>query len=257
MEAPIDSLRRGFTADLNGLIRKRVFDASPVQLLSDRGNKIVEVVEDQSGHRFVRRNYPQRFVNKIELTSNLTFEESWKAMQELFASAGIEIVSSFLLTPDIVTEKTSRAIVSEFLEDPRPLLYSPLEAKKNLAKNLGSLLTVSDELVPHPQVFMWDMFQLKRGQNGDVSILLTDVDPFVLPKRFHDKDMPYASCINRIADLLWDDWCHEDEREAVMREFIQAVSPVLDEFGENEGRMTLYAFTNAHLMSQGFDRRRF
>ena len=66
IEAPQNIDRQGFVVDLSVLIRQRIYTAEPVELLSARDDKRVELVRDITGNRFVRRTYSDEALDYIE-----------------------------------------------------------------------------------------------------------------------------------------------------------------------------------------------
>ena len=52
-------------AAMQEILHTRVEAAEPVETLSDRGNKLVQVVEEEGGQRFVTRSYTGEAVSEI------------------------------------------------------------------------------------------------------------------------------------------------------------------------------------------------
>ncbi len=231
------------------LLRKRVKEATPVKLLSAH-DKVVEVVEDINGRRFVRRIYHKEALDDIGI-GGLDFDEAWEGMHKMFAKANIRIVPSFVLKDGGVI-----TVVSEYLEGAKALSESSLESKKHVARGLGELIHSSPHYLPTGAMLQRDMFHVVEDSAGTERVYLTDVDPYVFPRRGMDrlkwiKDSSYADYMTLVGGLFWDDWCREDEREPVFSALIVGLGRLHDEFESGEGMRSMMAFSNLLMMKSG------
>lgn len=54
--------------NMSAVLRARVLGAVPVQTLSNRDDKLVQVVEEPDGQRFIKRSYGQEAIDYIAQT---------------------------------------------------------------------------------------------------------------------------------------------------------------------------------------------
>lgn len=236
---------------LSNLLYSRITAATPIEVLSTHDNKLLQVVETADGEKFVTRSYTPEAVNEIEYNYGLDFERAWEKMQEAFADVDLEIVPSRLIKTE---GEYPFIIVSEYLEDARPLSAAPTETKVAVATGLGKLLGTSGRYMPAPAMIRHDMFMVVE-RNGEAKALLTDVDPLVTTaRRMQMSDQNSAYFIDKLAEFAWDRWCSQDERIPVATAMVRGLGDfALDGFDWNSS--TSRAFMDLHMMSNGLDHR--
>lgn len=250
-EIPQNVGRQAFLTDLTTAVERRVASAERIRLLSERDGKTIEVVEDATGDQFVRRTYSATEWGGI-LPTGLTFQTAWEAMHRDFARSGIEIVPSFIVAQSR-SIRDPIVVVSQFVQGAKGIKNASVEGKRKLAKSLGTLLSVSKEVLPLQQMLEPDKFQVGISTEGKPSIMLVDVDPYVQPKPSPEMlDSTEAAYINRVASLFYDSWCRKREAEQVLGSFVASLLPLVD---QNTGMETMKAIANANMLKQGLDLR--
>lgn len=248
--------RAQFVTVLDTAARGRVLNAEPVKLLSDRHDKLVEVVRDINDTRFVRRSYSADAVGVFERRS-LPFSEGINEIRQIFEGAGIELVSHRLFQFSPSESQYPVVIATEFLED--GIEAASTEAKIQAAIALGTIPCVQSDYHPGIEIFSRDMFRVKRGSNGTDRLLLVDIDPY-LSDRFNTSisesatDIRNGGYIGKVSSLLWGSWCQPDERRPVIGAFVYSLvaQSKLDLTGNSR---TSKAIMIALDMSQGMDMR--
>jgi hypothetical protein len=235
---------------LNQLLYEQVCAATPVETLSNKNDKIVEVVETAAGERFVRRSYTQKAVNQTEFKYGLDFESAWNEMHVAFAEAGLEIVPSRLFKSD---GEYSFVVMSEYLEDATPLAEAPTDNKVAVVTGLSSLMAGKNKYAPSPEMVMDDMFMVAE-RDGLSKALLVDVDPLVLhTNRLTMNDTVGGYYISKLARLAWDSWGRNDEER---EEIASAIAITLGNFAMDRFDMLSVItreYFNIHSMANGID----
>lgn len=250
-EIPQNVGRQAFLGDLTSAIERRVISAEKIRLLSNRDGKWIEVVQDVTGEQFVRRTYSPAEWGGV-LSNGLTFHEAWDAMHRDFARSGLEIIPSFIATLPS-QQKEPIVVVSQFVPAAREIMTASVDGKKQLATSLGNMLHMSEEVLPHQQMLMRDMFQVGLSSKGKPSIMLVDVDPYVQPKPSPEMlDSKGAAYINQVSSLFYDFWCRESEREQVLGSFAISLMPLVN---QDTGMETMMALSNVNMLKQGLDLR--
>jgi hypothetical protein len=247
---------QALAADMNELLHARVEAATPVATLSERGNKLLQVMEGADDQKFVTRSYTEDSVTEIEkglFVSGIEFSDAWEMLQRSMAAAEIPIVQSSLLED---VNGYPFVIVSEYIEG-KPLSAASQEVKEEVAHGLGRLMVVNPNrgFVPHRAVLHQDMFVVGQ-RNGRDTAILTDVDPYMHIKPRMKAEKMDADYIERVGALIWDEWCSEDEeeRQEVLGAFIVEIADVsLDNFGMDSPRSA--AFERIRMMHAGLDPR--
>ncbi len=243
------NLEQMLADDLVGVLKERVIAAEPVELLSDRGNKLLQVVEEADGQRFVARRFTDKAVDDIEAQAGTTMTEAWDIMQGSLAEAGIPVVHGFLLES---VGNYPYVAISEHLADMEPLSAAPTELKEGLAQGLGRLMTVHGVAgrTASMDILNEHMFGVTRDRNGSPVAKFVDLDPQVKRKSMIATDSSNAAFMERVGVLLWSKWCDPDERIPVISAFVKVIAgAVPDNF--DRGPLTADAFMNVHMMSQG------
>lgn len=237
---------------MNELLYARVTEATPVEVLSTHNDKLLQVVEAEDGERFVTRSFTPDAVAYVEYNYGIDFRTAWEGMQDAFADADIDIVPSRLIETD--GGEYPFIVVSEYLEDAKPLSVAPTDTKVAVANSLGKLLATDGHYVPAPEMIREDMFMVVE-RDGEAKALVVDVDPLVTTaRRMQMNDQNSAFFIGKLAELAWDKWCTEDERVSVTSAMVQALGDyALDKFDFDSA--TTRAFMDLHLMSNGVDNR--
>jgi len=236
--------------NMQALVHCRLAQAKPVEILSDRGDKLLQVMEEANGQRFVKRSFGNGAVYYIE-RHGLSFNESWDAMHTVFSSIGAPVVKSVLFKKE---GEYPYVAISKYLAEKVPVSSAPLKVKKKLAHGLGQMLKGVRGYMPAPEMVNGEMFQVTE-QDGNPTVVLIDVDPYMVKKPRYGADTFNAHYIERIGGLLYDEWCTDnDDRGEVMRAFVRSVGDIVpDDIDRNPETFT--AFSNVHLMSQGVDAR--
>ncbi len=228
---------------------ERVASASVVEQLSNRGGKVLEVVEDNDG-RFVRRSYG--YTGKWDIEScNRSFRDAWTAYNEMLSNAGIAIIDSELF---IGGEYKLPVIASAYVENVGVKLVRdvPLIKKVQAATSLGSLLSSHEWFLPSAQGFQNDGFVAENGE-----VVLIDVDPYIKQRhRGLDTQSEQATLRDvqgafmlRGASII-DSWSvEEQELRALGSAFVTAIGDVVTDSPE----LALSdKFGIPHLISNGF-----
>lgn len=241
--------------DMNAVLQQRVEAAEPVQTFTNRNGKVLELVRENDGTQFVRRSYDRSGMHGIE-NYDLTFPEAWKAFQAMYAEAEIDMTPTALVSFDRSNSSVA-VMVSEFLPDLRSLKEASTATKVSLAKRLPKLFTGHEGVMLSSEAIMPDMFAV-TGSDDDERVLLLDIDPYVKTPHPAQLDVYTGHYIKRFSELMWDEWCDEDERKPVIIAFIRAAFEVLGEGAISDlDSDTGSAFANAHFMTQGMDPRAF
>lgn len=246
-----NSVEQQFTGSMRHVRDERLAAATPVGVLSDRGDKLLEVLEEPSGERFVRRSFSSAAVSDMEGWSGLEFGRVWHTMNELFAGENVRLVPSSLIYTG--SEEYPYVVVSEYIEDGVDLRDAPLESKKAAVRGLGQALIGNRSYVPSPEVIQDHMFQVVERNDGEPEVLLLDVDPRLqdcFGRRSDNLDSIY---VTRVTDRIWDTWGTEKDRAELAHAFMMSIASL---FNERTGDLTFDALASLHTMSQGFDKRR-
>lgn len=227
--------------------------AESIELLSERGDKHVELVEDINGNKFVRRSYSKAAMKYFE-RRGVPFVTAWGVMHEIFDAVDIPVVSSFLLPPSGI-DGLSTVVVSEYLEDGDVGAVSK-DAKVHMATGLGMIPHIQGDYLPGIETFMPDMFRVGKV-NGLERLILVDVDPYLDEKVFvadtkDATDIWNSEYIKRVGPLFWDRWTQPSDRRVVMAAFIRSFAAKFD-FDANFGSRTFHSVANVQAMSQGLN----
>ena len=237
--------------DLSSLIHSRIEAATPVEVLSQRGDKILQVVEEANGQRFVTRSFHEDAVRYIE-GRGTSFTEAWDAMHSTFSGVGIEILPSSLLRQE---GEYPFIAVSEYIPEEEDMTDVSTETKKALAYSLGQLLKPENPYLPAPEMVNRGMFQPIKQEDGSLRVVMVDTDPHMIDNPSRGRDMLIAHYIERFGDLVWNEWCSDDERQDVAVSLVLSLSEVLgDSLGDIQSK-TGIAFMDVHMMSNGLDPR--
>jgi hypothetical protein len=227
---------------------ERLALATPVELLTRTGGKLLEIVEEPDGRQFVRRSFGDDAVSDMEIMSELEFPAAWREMHQLFTGNNVRPVSSSLIKKDGYYPFVA---VSELVQDGVTLDQAPTEAKKDVVCVLGAAMQGPRGYIPSLTMLRADMIQVAPKGDEGYEALLLDVDPRIEPKRTFVSDYQTANSIRWITDLIWDHWGNEDDRSEVAYAFADAIKNIIFQ----EGNQTIEEFGILHLMAQGFDTR--
>lgn len=165
----------------------------------------------------------------------------------MFDDAGIDIVPSVLLkTGD---KKAPVVITSEYLAEGKPLIDASVDAKKVLARKLGGFLSATTILSPGMQIFNQGAFMAIDDGGGNDKAVLVDVDPYITAGFRLRSDEGAAFFMRQLADMFWNHWCKDEEREPVLRQLVQAVADFAIEVPDLDD--TFMAFNQLQLMGNG------
>lgn len=244
--------RQGIADGVNELIHLRIDESKPVRHLSPpSGENVLQLMEGPNGYQYVTRAFTTNAVEDMAYRAHMPFPEAWEEMHDIFGSAGISIVPSYLLE---TTGDHSFTIVSAFLAESQDLIDAPTEAKVQLAKGLVNLLKPS-RYIPSLEMFNQGAFVVSPDGIGVPTAFLVDIDPRIIPRfTIGAVDELY---IRKFGELFWDHWCREDERQEVISVLVTTISKVKDSFGEDLDPFSpaARAFMDVHLMSNGIDPR--
>lgn len=249
--SPQDTL---ITQDKDPELYARVEDAVTFRRLSDDATKLLEVVEERDGEKFVTRCYTPDAVQKMEMRGHswgdLEFPQVWSVFRAAFSRANVPTVPSVLLEG---VKDYQFVIVSDYIQNDIPVTEAPTETKKEVAAYTGRLVTArGGGLIRHPlsQEIMQDgMFMIAPAEDEQLTVAFTDMDPLLSDNR-HEDDRR-AAFIDRAVDYLWH-WSEEEERSPVIGSFLDALdSSLKDNFTVKS--LASAAFTRAFNMMNGAD----
>lgn len=240
---------------LEASVRQRVLHAQSIELLSNRNDKLVEVVGDIGGARFIRRSYGQPEVARIEQVG-LTFGEAWKKMHEIFGGVGIGMVSSIVFYPFSSESQFPVVVASEYVEGV-DIISAGVEIKTALATSLGNILLQPGKYRPSFESFAHDMFKVRKDKAGIERLVLIDPDPYLVDGEAlliseDAQDVWYAAYIKYVSNSLCN-WSHSSERYLVLSAFINSLRPLALDLNSSERQRTLDALMETHSRAQGFD----
>ena len=235
---------------MNTLALGRIAAATPIEVLSTRGDKLLQVVQEYDGRRFVTRSFTDEAVRNSE--HGLDFRQAWDAMHEVFSGDGVAVVPSILLTAG---GEYPFIAVSEHITDSIPVIEAPTSLKIKLATHLGGLLKPQSGYTPTLEMVNAGMFTVIKDDRGEYKALMVDVDPHItrmnMDKNHYLTDNINAHYIKKLGELFWNKWCREDEREEVLEALVRSIADaVLD---DPDSTNTFAAFLEIHHMSQGLN----
>jgi len=237
---------------LNALALGRIASATSVEVLSTRGDKLLQVVEEADDSKVVTRSFTRHAIAQSEWYG-LNFKQAWQNMHDVFTGDGVGVVRSSLLTS---SGEYPYIAVSEYVTEDMSLRDASTELKVKLARHMGGWLKPTAEQRPALEMLNEHMFTVVEDEDGSQTALLLDVDPHTLHqttgRSAGARDMLNAHYIDTLGNLFWRKWCKEDEREEVLRALVATVGDaVLDDLSTASSK-TFTAFSKIHFMSQGF-----
>ncbi len=255
MSAP-EGLDPQLQADtMMSVLNDRLAAASPVEVLSEHDDRILEVLEEPDGSRFVRRGFTPAAVRHVG-RRGLDFHEAWEGMEDTYAAAGIGMVRSFAFEQE--GGEHPFIVVGEYVPDAVDVKDLPVESKVELMQGLGKLLRPEAEFWPSLEGIRADTFKGVKQEDGTYNVVVMDTDPFVVPAPIPglDRDMTVAKYIEKFSELLWDNWCDEEDRREVAVALVLSLAEALDDEEYTElMSQTGRAFMNLHMMSNNMDPR--
>lgn len=255
VENGLTQARGEFAANFQNSFKQRVLNAEPVRLLSDRDDKLVEVVRDSVGQQFVRRSYSQTAVSKVEQIG-LDFNQSWGTFRTTYSLAGIDVVPSVVFHPNRAESDYPVVMASEYIKD-STIREASEPAKVKLASGLGRLLGDStNKFYPSAETYRPDMFRVEKDKSGEDRFVLVDIDPQLalwedIRTNTRAMDLKFAFYIREVALFLQGSLCNPNEMYPVMGAFIQSIGPVLRKLGIDGEKETLMALMTVNAASQG------
>ncbi len=244
-----------FTVDtMMSVLNDRLVAARLVEELAINDNKTLRVYEESDGSRFVRRDFTDEGVDYVE-NAGFDFQESLQAMIDLYSAVGIEVVPSFVFKREGETNP-ALTVISEYIPDLVDIKDLPTKEKVKLIQALGKLLDPDAGFWPTMEGIQADTFRGVKQEDGTYRVLAIDVDPLVKHASMFTRNEFVGDYIKRLSDLLWDDWCEEEERAEVAGALQRSLADCLAE--EEYAGMHSYtnrAFMNLQLMSNGVDPR--
>lgn len=238
--------------DMQALLIARVASAEPIEVLSRRDDKLLQVVEETDGRRFVTRSYTNDGVKDVE-EFDLDFYEAWNAMHEVFRTSGLNVLPSFLLKTEGQYPIT---VVSEYLPNSKPVIGASLETKIDIAKGMGNIIKPSSKCRLGLDMLNRDMFRVVDNEDGTETAYLVDVDPRMRVSDDFAKDLYQAIFIDKLAGLIWDHWSdNDDERASIATAAVKSVVEALGDEAFLPNTHTGNSFFTLHFMSNGLDTR--
>jgi hypothetical protein len=250
-----ETLDPQFQADtMMSILSERLAVATPVEGLSSHNDRKLEVFEEADGCRFVKRSFTGEAVNYVE-RNGVTFREAWEGMEDIFGEVGIDVVPSFLLEQE--GDEHPFVAVSEYLPEMIDVKDLPLEEKEKLVHGLGQLLRAEAAYWPSLEAVREDTFKGVVREDGTHQVLMVDTDPFTILAPSLGRDEYLGTYIKKFAELIWDEWCDEQDRSQVASALVQSLAQSLgeDELFDDIMSDAGKAFMNLHLMSNGVDSR--
>ncbi|HEX5744417.1 MAG TPA: hypothetical protein VFX84_03125 [Candidatus Saccharimonadales bacterium] len=248
-----ETLDPQFQADtMMSVLNERLAAASPVEDLSVHSDRILQVMEEPDGSRFVRRGFTDEGVSYVQ-RSGLSFREAWEGMEDTYAAVGVDVVPSFIFEQE---GEHSFVVISEYVPDAVDVSELPTEEKVKLVQGLGKLFKPEAEYWPSLEALRADTFKGVEQEDGTFRVLMMDTDPFVIPAPSLARDEYVGQYIKKLSEILWDDWCDQDDRGEVAAALVISLAESLDE-EEYAGmhNTASRAFMNLHMMSNGMDPR--
>lgn len=237
---------------MTAILNERLAAASPVEDPSVHSDRILQVMEEPGGGHFVRRSFTNEGVGYVQ-RSGLSFREAWEGMNDTYAAVGIDIVPSFAFEQE---GEHPAVVVSEYVPDAVDVSKLPTDEKVKLMHGLGQLFKPDAEYWPSLEALRADTFKGVEQEDGTFSVLMIDTDPFMIPAPDIARDEYLGEYIKKLSELLWDEWCDDEDRSAVAVALVMSLAESLDE-EEYAGmhNSASRAFMNLHLMSNGMDPR--
>lgn len=257
VENGITQARGEFAATFETSFKGRVLNAEPIHVLSDRDDKLVEIVRDTTGARFVRRSYSKTAVSNVERVG-LSFNQAWDTMHACYAAAGIKVVPSAVLHPSRAESAYPVVVAAEYVQDSN-IRDASESAKEKLAAGLGKLMgDTANKYFPSAEAYRPDMFRVEKDDSGEDRLVLVDIDPHLaswedIRTNIRAVDQRFAFYLSEVALFLQGSLCKPNEKYPVMGAFIQSMGPVLRELGVDGEDMTLMTLMNLNAVSQGVD----
>jgi hypothetical protein len=242
--------------DVHLALAKRLGVASVLNLLSDRDSKLLSIMQEPDGRKFVMRAFEhgaERQFGGSFFTPDLSFEEGLSAMINMYQSVGLDVVKSSLLP---AAKDTQVTVISEYMPNLISVDDATLQAKKKAVNGLGRLLDPSIPYLPAPDALVCDLFMYHTDEYGEEQPIIVDIDPrlglkeleFDFGNRF--SDTMRASYIERVGIMIEHWWANNDEEMAQLaRGFFAGLSTIADD-SIHEGHKTLEAITNVHALTQ-------
>lgn len=227
------------------LFAQRLGAAQPVEMLSNRDGKTLELMQEPDGRQFVLRTYSPDAIWELEnpfFGGRLLLDDAWAAMQNMYKQADVAVVPSQLLPG--TSENGSRMVVSEYLPEITPIKDASLIAKQTAVGGLAKLLNGSRYL-PSSQAIISDMFVVLKESDTPV---IVDVDPRVVElDNFFSTTRSYYPLYLQIFGGLIETWTDADERPAVAGAFLRSLPNAVFKI---DGAMM--AVSDIHVMTQSF-----
>lgn len=235
------------------VLNERLAAASPVEDLSMHDNRRLQVFEEADGRRFVMRSFTAGAVREMD-RDGISIQESWDAMHGMYEDAGLQVVPAHLFEQD---GEYPFVAVAEHLPELTDVKDLPVEDKITMISGLGKLLSPEAEYWPSLQAIRTDTFKGVQQPDGSFQTYMIDTDPFVIPAPQLGRSEFLRTYINKFAELLWDEWCDEEDRGPVATALVKTLAETLDEeeWANPMDDAAGSAFASLHLMSNGVDPR--
>lgn len=166
--------------DLRASLCQRLGAATIERVINTHDQKLLGIMVEPDGRQFVSRTYEPGAELEYE-QRDMSFLEALEAMIEMYRQAGIDVVSSSVVSPDLTEGRVT--VLSEYLPDAIPLKNAPIEAKREASRGLARLLDPSTRFLPSPEALVTDMFMAQADEEGSWHPIVVDVDPRIKKRR--------------------------------------------------------------------------
>lgn len=241
---------QAFADGIATVLHERIAEATPIEVLSARGGKLLQVMETPTGERFTTRSFTYEGVTNVVAGRGIEFREAWGAMYDLFEGAGISVLPSTLIES---TGDYSYIAVGEFIEPAASVSAASTHEKAELAKKLGGLLRPNlNGYTVAPEMVNDGMFVARPQEDGSHDITLVDLDPHIIGAgQLHDDGLVQTWMLTKLMGMFWDAWSSEDERVDVARSLFAGVADLFDDVDIMSP--TGIALQDIHMMTNGVD----
>lgn len=243
---------------MHQMIQARLFAASEGEILSTRGHKIVRVMIEPDGSKFVSREYDPRseFVGEDVLTHDQGFTNSWEQFTAIIEDAPFSLVPSSVIRDD----SEGAHIISEYRETVTPLRDATLATRSAIVTYLTAGAVRKSDKRLHLATIEHDMFNVITLADGTETVELLDVDPYVFTQGPYQESTYSVETIKKLTNLIADmskGWSRSEEErthlaQAMVKEMIKYVPA---EELTNISNLIALPFSVVHLLSNGVDPR--
>lgn len=242
--------------DATAVLARRLDEATTIEVLSTRYDKVLSVMQEPDGRKFVSREYEIGAEREFEQelgSPGLPFAEGLAAMQDMYKRVGIAVVNSSVL-PASVSKKTR--VLSEYLPDAVEVRRASIDARKTAVSGLAKLLNPANPYLPSLAVITTDLFMFTTDAAGNQKPVIVDVDPRLQVKRSRFDSFgrmadstrgAFMDHVGLHAEHFWS--TNDTETSELARAFLEGLASIKDESVFN-GTATLESLMNMHMLTQ-------